>query len=114
MGQPRKRSFFRFIINVVIVLVALAAVAALVVSGILPRMKAAEELRSETASLAVPTVSAITPKRGMPTQAITLPANIQPFADAPIYARTSGYLKQWSADIGTHVKAGQLLAEIDT
>jgi RND family efflux transporter MFP subunit len=43
-----------------------------------------------------------------------LPANVQAFADAPIYARTNGYLKRWYVDIGGHVKAGQLLAEIDT
>ena len=43
-----------------------------------------------------------------------LPANVQAFKDAPIYARTNGYLKKWYVDIGGHVKAGQLLAEIDT
>ncbi len=43
-----------------------------------------------------------------------LPANVQAFIDAPIYARTNGYLKKWYADIGAHVKAGQLLAEIET
>jgi len=39
---------------------------------------------------------------------------MQPYIDAPIYARTNGYLKSWQVDIGAHVKAGQLLAEIDT
>ena len=43
-----------------------------------------------------------------------LPANVQAFRDAPIYARTNGYLKRWYADIGARVKAGQLLAEIET
>jgi RND family efflux transporter MFP subunit len=112
--KPRKRSILRFIGNLLIVVVALTAVAAIVISGIVPRMKAAEELRSETASLAVPTVLVIQPKRGAPTQTITLPANIQPYADAPIFARTNGYLRKWYTDIGTHVKEGQLLAEIDT
>jgi len=109
-----KRSIVRFLASLFAVMVALAAVAAIVISGIVPRMKAAEELRSETANLAIPSVSATQPKRGAPTQTVTLPANIQPYADAPIYARTNGYLKKWYTDIGTHVKAGQLLAEIDT
>jgi RND family efflux transporter MFP subunit len=115
MGEHVKnRRILRFLGNLLIIVLALAAVAGLVISGILPRMKAAEELRSETAALAIPTVSVVQPKRGAPTQTVTLPANIQPYADAPIFARTNGYLKKWYTDIGTHVKAGQLLAEIDT
>jgi RND family efflux transporter MFP subunit len=100
--------------NILIVIVALVLVAGVVVSGIIPRMKAAEELQTETAYMAARTVAVTQPKRGSPTQEVTLPANIQPFTDAPIYARTNGYLKHWYADIGAHVKAGQLLAEIDT
>src|SRR5579872_5309518 len=100
MGQ--KRSVLRFITNVLIVLITLACVAGIVISGIVPRMKAAEDLRSETASLAIPTVAVIQPKRGAPTQVVTLPANIQPYTDAPIYARTNGYLKKWYVDIGAH------------
>ena len=112
--KPKKRRFLRFLLNFLIVLIALACIAAVVISGIVPRMRAAEDLRSETESLAIPTVSAIQPKRGAPSQTVTLPANIQPYTDAPIYARTNGYLKSWYADIGAHVKAGQLLAEIET
>ena len=77
-------------------------------------MKADEVLRTETNYLAARTVAVTQPKRGTPTQEITLPASIQAYADAPIYARTNGYLRRWFADIGTHVKAGQLLAAIDT
>ena len=43
-----------------------------------------------------------------------LPGNTQAFTDAPIYSRTNGYLKRWYVDIGSRVKKGQLLAEIDT
>ena len=64
--------------------------------------------------MAVPTVAVVQPKRSAPAQEIILPANVQAFADAPIYARTNGYLKRWYVDIGSHVKEGQLLAEIDT
>ena len=44
---------------------------------------------------------------------VVLPGNIQAFIDSPVYARASGYLKRWYADIGARVKAGQILAEID-
>ena len=94
--------------------VVIAAAALLVVFGILPRIQARTALRQETLRMAVPTVVVIQPKRSAPAQEIVLPANVQAFADAPIYARTNGYLKRWYVDIGSHVKAGQLLAEIDT
>ena len=51
---------------------------------------------------------------GAEQQELVLPGNIQAFIDAPIYARTNGYLKKWYVDIGTKVKEGQLLAEIET
>ena len=97
-----------------IILFALLTVIGIVISGILPRIQARATLRKETADLAVPTVSVIHPKQSAPAQEVVLPANVQAFADAPIYARTNGYLKRWYADIGAHVKAGQLLAEIET
>ena len=97
-----------------IALVAFVIVAAIVISGILPRVKARATLRAETNQLAVPTVIVVQPKRSAPGQEIVLPANVQAFKDAPIYARTNGYLRRWHADIGARVKAGQLLAEIDT
>jgi RND family efflux transporter MFP subunit len=97
-----------------IVVLALAIVAAIVVSGILPRIHARVDLDKETAEMAIPTVSVVRPKRGAPAQEVVLPANVQAYIDAPIYARTNGYLKHWYADIGAHVKAGQLLADIET
>ncbi len=97
-----------------IAIVVLLIVAAVVIAGIIPRERAKAALRTETYDLAVPTVVAIHPKMGSPLQEIVLPGNIQAFIDSPIYARTNGYLKKWYADIGSHVKAGQLLAEIET
>ena len=85
----------------------------LVFRGINTRIKAASILRQETSDLALPTVSVVHPKRGALKDEIVLPGNIQAYTDSPIYARASGYLKQWSVDIGAHVKAGQMLAEID-
>ncbi len=64
-----------------------------------------------TAALAV---EVITPQHGAKTHEIVLPGNIQAYYEAPIYARVNGYLKMWYQDIGAHVKAGPLLAEIDT
>ena len=54
------------------------------------------------------------PETRRPQQELSLPGTMQPFTDAAIFARTNGYLKQRYADIGSRVKAGQLLAEIDT
>src|ERR1700757_2149609 len=98
----------------IIALAAFLIVVAVVIAGIVPRVKARATVRAETNQLAVPAVLVVKPKRAAPGQEIVLPANVQAFKDAPIYARTNGYLRRWYADIGTRVKAGQLLAEIDT
>src|SRR3984885_3564868 len=107
-GQPGKKRGGLWAI------VALLIVAAVVVAGILPRWRAKAALRTETNDLAVPSVSVVHPKLGAPQSEVILPGNIQAFEDSPIYARTNGYLKKWYVDIGGRVKAGQLLAEIET
>jgi RND family efflux transporter MFP subunit len=99
---------------VLIVGIALLIVGAVVILGIHSRISAASVIRGRTLELAIPSVSVIHPKRGTLTDEIALPGNIQAFLDAPVYARTSGYLKKWDTDIGTRVKTGQLLAEIDS
>ena len=93
---------------------AVITAVALVIGAVLPRIQARTNLRKETEEMALPTVAVVKPKRSVPAQELVLPANVQAFVDAPIYARTNGYLRRWYADIGTHVKAGQLLAEIET
>jgi len=95
-------------------LIAAGLLAALVVGGILPRVRARAALRTETNQMAIPAVTVVKPKASAPGQELVLPANVQAFMDSPIYARTNGYLKHWYADIGARVKKGQLLAEIDT
>ena len=82
--------------------------------GISTRAKALSVVTRETHELAVPTVSVVRPDKGAPQQEIVLPGTMQAFTDAPIYARTNGYLRKWYADIGTRVRAGQVLADIDT
>lgn len=102
-------------LRVLLGLVLVCVVAgALVVSGILPRIKAKTVLRQETSVAAEPAVAIVHPQRRAGGQELVLPGNIQAFMDAPIYARTSGYLKKWYFDIGSRVKTGQLLAEIES
>ena len=86
--------------------------AGVLISGILERIHTNASLRTETADLAVPTVSVVAPKRAAPSQEIVLPGNVQPFITSPVFARTNGYLEHWYFDIGAHVKKGQLLAVI--
>jgi RND family efflux transporter MFP subunit len=97
-----------------ILLIVLVVVGLLVATGIVPRLRSRKALAAETNELAAPTVLVIHPKQGAPSQEILLPGNIQAFVDAPIYARTNGYLRRWYFDIGSHVKQGQLLAEIES
>src|SRR5260370_6998396 len=82
--------------------------------GVLTRLGQSATVRRDTAQMAVPSVSVVSRQRSAPSQEIVLPGNMQPFMSAPIYSRTNGYLKSWHADIGAHVKKGQLLAEIET
>ena len=93
-----------------IVLVALGGLAAW---GISSRSTTMTTLAQETDEAAIPTVSVVQPKGGAPQEEIVLPGNVQAYLDAPIYARTPGYLRRRSVDLGTRVKTGQLLAEID-
>ncbi len=94
--------------------VAAAAVAvALVGSGIYSRIHAEQQLTTVATSAAVPTVNIITPKAGANHDTLTLPANLQALNNAPIYARTSGYVRQWLVNIGDTVHQGQVLAVLD-
>jgi RND family efflux transporter MFP subunit len=99
-------------------LVILAAGAAclvpLIAYGIHSRVHAEAALVRATEENAVLRVRTIQPKPGSPSEELVLPGNMEAFTDTPIYARTNGYLKRWYVDIGAHVKAGQLLAEIET
>jgi len=95
-------------------LIALALVAAVIYSGIHSRAAAESRLKQRTEAAAIPTVAVVFPREGAPTNEIVLPGVAQAFIDAPIYARTNGYLKQWYSDIGAGVKKNQLLAVIET
>jgi RND family efflux transporter MFP subunit len=88
--------------------------AVLIVRGIQSRVHAESSLARATEESAVLTVRTVHPKPGAPSEELVLPGNMEAFTDAPIYARTNGYVRRWHVDIGAHVKAGQLLAEIET
>jgi RND family efflux transporter MFP subunit len=92
-------------------LLALALV--LGVWGEISRVLARNALGRETAREAVPTVVTTTAIRAAAGEELVLPGTVQAFVEAPIYARTSGYLKAWKTDIGTEVRKGALLAEIE-
>jgi RND family efflux transporter MFP subunit len=82
--------------------------------GIHSRSVTGAVLAKETREAAIPTVDVVHPSLGAASSEVILPANVQAFIDTPVYARTSGYLRHWYADIGTHVKQGELLATIET
>ena len=94
--------------------VALAVIALALLIGLLPRWRARQALAAEARELAVPTVTVVSPVQGKPVVGISLPAEVKPYVEAPIYARASGFVKRWLVDIGDRVESGQLLAEIDT
>jgi len=106
-GRPSQRRWLMPVIFGIVVL-------AVLFFGIRSRLNAEASLRTVTAQMAVPSVSVAQPKLAAAAQEIILPGNMQPFISSPVYARTDGYLKKWVFDIGAHVKAGQLLATIQS
>ncbi len=99
---------------IVVGVLAFLLLGILIAIGIRTRVHAEDALASTAREDAVISVAVTTPAQGAAAQEITLPANTQAFIDTPIYARTSGYLRKWYADIGSRVHTGQLLAEIET
>ncbi len=94
-------------VTIVIILIGLAI-------GLIPRWFTRRALAQETQVLDVTTVAVVSPTPGQSDLGVPLPAEVQAFVEAPIYARASGYLKRWLVDIGAAVTNGQLLAEIET
>jgi len=94
-------------------LILLAIAAASVVTVAILRWRHDEAVKQWTATQAVPFVSFTTPAADGTSSVLNLPGDIEAWFDAPIYARVNGFLKQWYFDYGAHVKAGQILAEIE-
>jgi RND family efflux transporter MFP subunit len=97
-----------------IALVALTITGGVAAYGIIQRAHSAAQAAQWTDQQAIPTVALARLRRGPGVRKVTLPGTIQAYYRAAIYARVSGYLQSWQADIGAHVKGGQLLASIDT
>src|SRR4051812_16660734 len=107
-GSPvsrRKLGLFGLIAGIAAVLV--------VITGIRAREDSSAKLREWTDTQAVPTVAVTLPDARVLSATLDLPGRLEAYQRAPIYARVSGYLKNWNADIGAQVKAGQVIAEIE-
>jgi RND family efflux transporter MFP subunit len=93
--------------------VFVAGAGGIVIDGMVQRSNARQEVASWTAAQMVPTVALARIERGAETRPLTLPATIQPFYRASIFARVNGYIEHWNKDIGAHVAQGDVLATID-
>src|SRR5215467_14612913 len=109
-GTPRSVKSHRLGI-VVIVLFLLAVGGAF---SIARRVSERKALAAETEKLAFTTVAVVKPSAEPASDELVLPAQLQAYVESPIYSRTNGYLLHWYKDIGSHVKKGDLLADIDT
>lgn len=106
------RGFGRLAVSSVVLIALLAGL--LTFQDSHARSAANARLTEDTRRAAIPSVDVVHPSLGAASSEVILPASVQGFIDSPVYARTSGYLLHWYADIGTHVKKGELLAEIQT
>lgn len=87
---------------------------ALAIVGIRSRSATTSNLQKVADQAAQITVSSVHPERAPATVTLDLPGQTQAYIQAPVFAQTSGYLKKWNFDIGSRVKEGDVLAEIDT
>jgi len=106
---PKKRLVIAAVILFVVLVIAFAY-------GYLPRRgkRAALEAAAESSQRALVRVEVISPKLGASDRALELPGTIQPLQVTMLFARASGFVRAFHADIGDRVKTGQLLAEIET
>ena len=106
--KPNRSPLFAVFFLIVAGLVVLAAIL------LVQRRAQYQALANETEAAAVPTVAIIHPLTESGDEDLVLPGTLQAYVESAIYARTNGYLKKWYYDIGTPVKKGALLADIDT
>ena len=106
--KRRTRPSYAAVVIIAILLVAGAAI------GFVLRTGERRALAKETEVLAVPSVIVIQPKPETSQQDLILPSTLQAYTESPIYARTNGYLASWRKDIGSRVRKGELLADIET
>jgi RND family efflux transporter MFP subunit len=106
--QGKGSRVFTILFVIVIVLVVLGAVT------LFQRRTQYQALAKETETLAIPTVAVIHAAVESTEEDLVLPGAMQAYVESPIYARTNGYLKKWYHDIGSRIREGELLADIDT
>lgn len=111
--QPASASFNKRKLAIWL-LSAIVVIGGGIAGGIHSQIAAEARLANIAAESSIPSVRVTYPQPGDQVQKVDFPGNVQAFNDTPIYARTSGYLKRWYVDIGTHVHTGQLMAEIET
>jgi multidrug efflux system membrane fusion protein len=99
-----------------LLMVGVALLVLLLAGGftLLDRSSRGRALAKETEQNAVPSVAVVHPQAETPDEELALPGSLQAFKESPIFARTNGYLVRWYKDIGSRVKKGELLAQIDT
>jgi RND family efflux transporter MFP subunit len=103
---------FRHVGRYALILLGVALI--LAVWGVASRVHSRDKLGQETHEEAVPIVIVQKPTLSPPSEELVLPGSVQAFVEAPIFARTSGYLRSWYTDIGDPVKKGQIMGEIET
>ncbi|MDE2467993.1 MAG: efflux RND transporter periplasmic adaptor subunit [Bradyrhizobium sp.] len=114
-SEPDETAQKRAPVRVGRALVLLAVVAiGVAVSGVSARRSDETKLAKWTLERAIPTVALISPEHGGGTRQLVLPGDIDAYYKAVVYAQVSGYVRKWYKDIGAHVKAGDVLATIDT
>jgi RND family efflux transporter MFP subunit len=82
--------------------------------GLVPRLRDRAQVAADTHDLSIPTVAVVNPAPAKNTEPLVLSGELRPVIEASIYARANGYVRRWLVDLGAHVEAGQLLAELDT
>src|SRR5712675_2028986 len=107
-GSEKKSRLFLFLVGIAVVLVIIG------IFTLLQRREQYNALAKETEKSAIPTVAVIHPTVEPSQEDLALPSTLQAYVESPIYARTTGYVKKWYHDIGSHVQKGDLLAEIET
>lgn len=105
--QTRKKGYLLAAVLAVIFIIAAA-------TGIITRLSDRRALAKETETIAVPSVEVVHPTIEPPQSELVLPSTLQAYIESPIYARTTGYLGRWYRDIGSRVKKGERLADIET
>ncbi|HEY0566035.1 MAG TPA: efflux RND transporter periplasmic adaptor subunit [Terriglobales bacterium] len=106
--RPSNKGALRLVVVIVLVLLAGGAFA------VVRRMNERKSVDQRTHDLATPIVSVIKPSIEPAADQLVLPGQLQAYTEAPLYARTNGYLLKWYKDIGSRVNKGDLLASIDT